>query len=333
MRSPTTLIALHDSRESRVLASLNHPNIAAIYGVEESGGRKFLVMELVPGETLSARIKRGPIPAAAALEIATQITNALEAAHEKAVVHRDLKPANVKITPDGKVKVLDFGLAKAYTPDPADGGLSNSPTLSAAATNTGVILGTAAYMSPEQAKGREVDRRTDIFAFGCVLYEMLTGRPAFEGDGVPDILSAVLKSDPDWTRLPLDVPPRIRDLLRVCLQKDAKNRRQTATDVRIDIEYAQRAASDGRSLVAPIGSPRRERVALLALALITLIAGVLGAWALRPTTTGPEARLEISTPPTRNSSLAISPNGLRIVFAVGSARPVSVVAAIAGFSV
>jgi len=306
-------------RESRVLASLNHPNIAAIYGIEESGGRKFLVMELVPGETLSARIKRGPIPAAAALEIATQIANALEAAHEKAVVHRDLKPANVKITPDGKVKVLDFGLAKAYTRDPADGGLSNSPTLSAAATNTGVILGTAAYMSPEQAKGREVDRRTDIFAFGCVLYEMLTGRPAFEGDDVPEILSAVLKSDPDWTRLTSDVPPRIRDLLRVCLQKDAKKRRQTATDVRIDIEYAQRAASDGRSLVGPIGSRRRERLALVALALVTLIAAVFGAQALRPATAGPEARLEISTPPTRNSSLAISPNGLRIVFAVGSA--------------
>jgi Tol biopolymer transport system component len=226
----------------------------------------------------------------------------------------------VKITPGGNVKVLDFGLAKVYTPDPADGGLSNSPTLSAAATNTGVILGTAAYMSPEQAKGREVDRRTDIFAFGCVLYEMLTGRSAFEGEDVPDILSAVLKSDPDWTRLPSDVPPRIRDLLRVCLQKDAKKRRQTATDVRIDIEYAQRAASDGRSLVAPIGSRRRERVALVsALALVTLIAAVLGARALRPATTGPEARLEINTPPTRNSSLAISPNGLRIIFAVGSA--------------
>src|SRR4029434_879703 len=157
-------------REARVLASLNHPNIAAIHGLEEFAGRRFLVMELVPGDTLAARVKRGPIPAAEALGIATQITNALEAAHEKAVVHRDLKPANVKITPDGNVKVLDFGLAKAYPPDSAADGLSNSPTLRLATTNTGVILGTAAYMSPEQAKGREVDRRTDIFAFGCVLY-------------------------------------------------------------------------------------------------------------------------------------------------------------------
>ncbi len=225
-------------REARVLASLNHPNIATLYGVEESGGRKFLVMELVSGETLAEKIKRGPIPLKEALAIATQITEALEAAHEKGVVHRDLKPANIKLTADGKVKVLDFGLAKAFAGETANVTLSDSPTISMAETQRGIILGTAAYMSPEQAKGREVDRRTDIFAFGAVLYEMLTGHPAFGGEDVSDILGAILKVDPDWPLLPANVPPRIRELLKLCLQKDARKRRQTATDVRIDIEQA-----------------------------------------------------------------------------------------------
>src|SRR3989304_5573448 len=185
-------------REARVLASLNHPNIAAIYGFEESDGRKFLVMEFVPGETLAERIKRSAIPVEEGLGIASQIAEGLAAAHEseKAIIHRDLKCANVKITPEGKVKVLDFGLAKAYAPDPSDVSLSNSPTLSAAATNAGVILGTAAYMSPEQAKGMTVDRRTDIFSFGIVLYEMLTGRQAFQGGTLAEILAAVLKVEP-----------------------------------------------------------------------------------------------------------------------------------------
>src|SRR5687767_4049045 len=183
-------------REARVLASLNHPNIAAIYGLEEWGGRKFLVMELVEGETLAQRIKRGPIPVDESLGIAKQICEALEAAHEKGIIHRDLKPANVKIAPDGKVKVLDFGLAKAFEGEPANSNLSNSPTLSMAATNAGVILGTASYMSPEQAKGLTLDRRTDIFAFGAVLYEMLTGRQAFAGDTLADTLASVLKAEP-----------------------------------------------------------------------------------------------------------------------------------------
>src|SRR5437667_728473 len=178
-------------REARVLASLNHPNIAAIHGLEEFGGRKFLVMELVTGETLAERIKRGPIPVDESLNIAKSICEALESAHEKGIIHRDLKPANVKITPDGKVKVLDFGLAKAFETEASKANLSQSPTLSMAATNAGVILGTAAYMSPEQAKGRAVDKRTDIFAFGAVLYEMLTGRQAFEGEDITDILSRV----------------------------------------------------------------------------------------------------------------------------------------------
>jgi serine/threonine protein kinase len=179
-------------REARVLASLNHPNIATIHGVEESSGRKFLVMELVTGETLAEKIKRGPIPLDESLGIAMQIAEALDGAHEKGVIHRDLKPANIKVTPEGKVKVLDFGLAKAFAGETADASLSNSPTMSLAATQQGIILGTAAYMSPEQAKGKELDRRTDIFAFGAVLYEMLTGHQAFGGDDVTDILSAVL---------------------------------------------------------------------------------------------------------------------------------------------
>lgn len=205
-------------REARVLASLNHPNIAAIYGVEESGARPFLVRELVPGETLADRVKRGALPLADALGIAAQILEALEAAHEKGVVHRDLKPANVKVTPEGKVKVLDFGLAKAFEVETTNVSLSNSPTMSLGATQQGVILGTAAYMSPEQARGRTVDRRTDIFAFGCVLYEMLAGRPAFDGEDVSEILGAVLKTEPDWSRLPRGLKPSILKLLGLCLQ-------------------------------------------------------------------------------------------------------------------
>ena len=182
-------------REAKLLASLNHPNIAAIYGLEESGGTNFLVLELVEGETLADRIKAGPIPVEESLKLALQIAEALEAAHEKGVIHRDLKPANIKVTPDGKVKVLDFGLAKAFAGEQAELNLSNSPTLSNAATQQGVILGTAAYMSPEQARGKSVDKRADIWAFGCVLYEMLTGQAAFQGETVTEILAAVIKAE------------------------------------------------------------------------------------------------------------------------------------------
>ena len=182
-------------REARVLASLNHSNIAAIHGLEESGERKFLVMELVDGETLAERIKRGPIPVEESLQIAMQICEALEAAHEKGIIHRDLKPGNVKITPDGKVKVLDFGLAKAFENEPANAALSNSPTLSMGATHAGMIMGTAAYMSPEQARGKTIDRPADIWSFGCVLYEMTTGRKPFTGEDVMHTLSAIVRSE------------------------------------------------------------------------------------------------------------------------------------------
>ena len=208
-------------REAKMLAALNHPNIAAIYGLELSSGASYLAMELVSGETLEERIaKAGPLPAEEALAIARQIAEALEAAHEKGIIHRDLKPANVKVTPEGKVKVLDFGLAKALAGDSAGGDPSDSPTVTDAATIPGAILGTAAYMSPEQARGKPVDKRTDIWAFGCVLYELLTAKRAFPGENPAEILAAVLTKEPDWMALPAAAPAKIRELLRRCLQKD-----------------------------------------------------------------------------------------------------------------
>src|SRR5262249_11191795 len=209
-------------REAEVLASLNHPNIAAIHDLQEANDTRFLVLELVEGETLADRLQRGPIPVAEALGIGKHICEALEAAHEKGIVHRDLKPANVKITPDDRVKVLDFGLAKAMENTPASGTLSNSPTLTIGATQAGVILGTAAYMSPEQAKGFEVDARSDTFSFGSVLYEMLTGRQAFQGDTVPEVLAAVLVREPDFSLLPANLNPRLQELLQRCLQKNPR---------------------------------------------------------------------------------------------------------------
>src|ERR1700686_3617470 len=224
-------------REAKTLAALNHPNIATIYGLEQSNGTSYLVMELVPGETLQERVKReGAVPVEESLAIAKQIAEALEAAHEKSIIHRDLKPANVKVTPEGKVKVLDFGLAKAFAGDAANDDIGNSPTLSMAATMHGVILGTAAYMSPEQAKGKAVDKRTDICAFGAVLYELLAGKAAFQGEDVGDILAEVVKADPDWPRLPEATPPAIRTLLRRCLRKDKRQRLQDAAGVRIEID-------------------------------------------------------------------------------------------------
>src|SRR6202047_4705089 len=209
-------------REARMLAALNHANIATIYGLEQCDGVTCLVMELVSGETLAERVRSAPLGVEEALKIAVQIAEALEAAHEKNIIHRDLKPANVKVTPEGKVKVLDFGLAKAFAGDGANDDPSNSPTLSAAATMQGTILGTAAYMSPEQARGKSVDKRTDIWAFGCVLYELLTGKQTFQGEDVTDILAAVVRAEPDWTALPAKLPSTIRTLLSRCLRKDRR---------------------------------------------------------------------------------------------------------------
>src|SRR5262249_13831121 len=206
---------------------------------------RFLVLELVEGETLADRLERGPIPIDESLRIGKHICEALEAAHEKGVIHRDLKPGNVKIALDGNVKVLDFGLAKALESSPAAVTMSNSPTLTQAGTNAGVILGTAGYMSPEQARGRNADQRSDVFSFGCVLYEMLSGRQAFDGDDVSDVLASVLKSEVDFSLLPANLNPRIRELLRRCLQKNPKLRWQAIGDTRIEIEAALSDPSGG----------------------------------------------------------------------------------------
>src|SRR2546426_10146401 len=224
-------------REAEALAALNHPNIAAIYDLQEENQTRFLVLELVEGDTLADKLRqRGSLPVDQALKIAEQICRALEAAHEKGIVHRDLKPANIKITPDGKVKLLDFGLARVFG-EPAASDLSNSPTL-LSQSMPGMILGTAAYMSPEQARGDEVDRRGDIWAFGCVLYEMLTGRTPFSGKSVADLLGAIIHKDIDWAALPAATPPRVREGLRRCLQKDTIRRLHDIADARIEIEDA-----------------------------------------------------------------------------------------------
>ena len=227
-------------REAKVLASLNHPNIGSIYGLEEAEGVRALVLELVEGPTLVDRIKQGPIPIDEALPIAKQIAEALEAAHERGVIHRDLKPANIKVRDDGTVKVLDFGLAKAFQPDASDPNMSMSPTISltAAATQMGMVIGTAAYMSPEQAKGKVVDKRADVWAFGAVLYEMLTGARPFAGDDVSETLARVIDREPDWAALPDNVLPVLSTFLRRCLHKNPKKRIRDIGDVSLAMEGA-----------------------------------------------------------------------------------------------
>lgn len=249
-------------REARVLASLNHRNIAAIYGLGEEGTVRFLVMELVEGEDLAARISRGPLPVDEAIDLCRQLARALEAAHEKGVLHRDLKPANVRITPDDRVKVLDFGLAKSL--DPAPEVADSSPTMtSLGATRAGVILGTAAYMSPEQARGKTLDKRADIWSFGCILFECLTGKPAFEGETVSDTLASVLRSDPDWAALSQDVPLRVRDLLERCLEKDVRNRLRDIGDAWVDLsrsESGSLSSMSAREDAVPLRHRLRRRV-------------------------------------------------------------------------
>src|SRR3990172_10708392 len=225
-------------REAKLLASLNHPNIAAIYGLEESGPIRALVMELVEGPTLAERILSGPVPVDESLPIARQVADAVEYAHDNNVIHRDLKPANIKVKDGGMVKVLDFGLAKALSDEPTAEDMSNSPTLSMAATRQGVILGTAAYMAPEQAKGKKVDRRADVWAFGVVFYELLTGKQAFQGEDVTEILAAVVMKEPAFDVLPAKIPPAIRNLLRRCLEKSLKRRLQHIGEARIAVEDA-----------------------------------------------------------------------------------------------
>jgi serine/threonine protein kinase len=311
-------------REAKLLASLNHPNIAAIYGLEESGGTHFLVLELVEGDTLADRIKGGPIPVEDALKLALQIAEALEAAHEKGVIHRDLKPANIKVTPEGKVKVLDFGLAKAFAGDQKEMIMSDSPTLSLAATQQGVILGTAAYMSPEQASGEAVDKRTDIWAFGVVLFEMLTGRSLFEGNNVSQTLASVIKSEPEWKNLPPNLHPRIQLLLERCLEKEAKNRYSGISDARVDVQKV--LADPSGVLVQPVPAikPRRKLqfglpwvAAIFILGLI--ISGVV-IWNVKPTEPQQVHRFYYDLPEdqefsrTGRQSVAVSPDGTKIVY-------------------
>ena len=311
-------------REAKLLASLNHPNIAAIYGLEESDGTHFLVLELIEGDTLADRIKGGPIPVEESLKLALQIAEALEAAHAKGVIHRDLKPANIKVTPDGKVKVLDFGLAKAFAGESVDMNLSNSPTLSVAATQQGVILGTAAYMSPEQARGETVDRRADIWAFGCVLYEMLTGCTTFEGRSVSDILASVLKSEPEWKNLSANLHSRIRLLLERCLEKEARNRLSGISDARVDIQKV--LADPGGVIELPTGvtpPPGKSRSILYWIAAAVILTAVIVGtvvWDLRAPPLRQVTRFYYELPKGHEFSidtipmLAVSPDGSRFAY-------------------
>ena len=314
-------------REAHLLASLNHPNIAAIHGLEEADGKPFLVLELVEGEDLAERLKRGRVPIDEALEIGKQIAEGLEAAHEKGIVHRDLKPANVKLTPDGKVKVLDFGLAKAWEGDSATGsssGLSQSPTLAHSGTQAGVILGTAAYMSPEQARGKPVDKRADIWGFGVVLFEMLTGQRLFAGDEVSDTLASILKVEPDWTLLPADTPRRVSDLLHRCLRKDARNRLRDIGDARIEIEETKEGGRDEAPAGSPSTPPSASKRALPWIAGALAIGLALALWApwrTRPTPSplrldtrlGPDLAFDPGAL-NRGPAAILSPDGTHLAF-------------------
>jgi serine/threonine-protein kinase len=319
-------------REAEVLASLNHPNIAHLYGIERSGGTLALVMELIEGPTLADRIAKGAIPIDEALPIAKQIAEALEAAHEQGIIHRDLKPANVKVRDDGTVKVLDFGLAKAMEPAAASSlpaaAVTNSPTITSPAllTGVGVLLGTAAYMSPEQAKGRPADKRSDIWAFGCVLFEVLTSKRAFEGDDVSSTLASVLKTDPDWAALPPRVPGGLRRLLRGCLHKDPKERLQAIGDARIAVGELLRAEPEemARSSSARVGSAWRLVAIAAGILLITGLAAIALISRSDRGSVSAVTRLTITSAPVKavivngvDRDLAITPDGTRVVYVGG----------------
>ena len=319
-------------REAKVLASLNHPGIAHLYGFEsvalpDGAKAHVLVMELVEGEDLAERLKRGAIPVDEAVAIAKQVAEALEEAHEKGIVHRDLKPANVKVTPDGKVKVLDFGLAKAWTGEGGGAGssadLSQSPTLAQTGTAAGIILGTAAYMSPEQARGKPVDKRADIWAFGVVLWEMLTGRRLFVGETVSDVLASVLTREPDWAALPPRAGGRVQELLRRCLERNPRQRLHDIADARILLEEAiSGAADDSPAAAAGVGvASRRQRLLVASLAAMALaVAGLVWAILRRPAPEPTRPRsLSVVLPDhlwladDRLGAVAVSPDGARIV--------------------
>ena len=274
------------TREAQTLAALNHPNIAQIYGVEEQSSVRAIVMELADGEDLSARIARGPIPVPEALPLARQIVDALEAAHEFGIIHRDLKPGNVKLTTDGRIKVLDFGLAKLAPDSAASPGSSdtlNAPTITTPATLVGTILGTAAYMAPEQARGRTADKRADIWAFAVTLYEMLTGRRTFAGTSTTEVLAAVIKDNPDWTALPADVPPSIRRLLARCLTKDPKQRLRDIGDARFELDQADAPTEQ-------TGRRGRRRVPLWVVGAAVIATAAVGAGVTAALRSPPAAR-------------------------------------------
>jgi len=292
-------------REARTLAALNHPNICAIYGLEESDGIRFLILELVEGETLDARLKArasthgargvGPpegLPIDETLAIARQIAQGLEVAHEKGIIHRDLKPANVAITPDGVVKVLDFGLAKPASADASGFDLTHTPSVTIGAPLGGVILGTAAYMSPQQARGQVVDKRTDIWAFGCVLYEMLTGRAAFAGETVSDTLGKILEREPDWSALPPTTPAPVRRLLLRCFAKDPKQRLRDIGDVRIEIDAIDEVLPGTSVVTAVSPASAKSRATWLPWIAFAALAVGVGVWAPRRPPTMPENPLD-----------------------------------------
>jgi eukaryotic-like serine/threonine-protein kinase len=314
---------LRFQREARLLAALNHPNIAAIYGLEEGGTSQLLVMELVEGQTLAEKLADGALSIEEALAVAAQVAAGIEAAHEAGIIHRDLKPSNVKIRPGGSVKVLDLGLARTVeSPGTLDSSLS--PTVTTPATLAGAILGTAAYMSPEQARGKPLDKRTDIFSFGCLLYECLTGKQAFSGETVSDTLAAIIKSEPDWSALPEATPSAVRNQLRRCLQKDPKRRLHDIADARIEIEEAQVAGTSGPTLPTTAAWSSRVRVAWgVGWALLGAAIGVAGALLLRspqPKAAAPSVRAVLPLPPgdrlavAWRPSVAVSPDGRTIVF-------------------
>ena len=321
-------------REAQVVASLNHPNIAGIHGFEEADGVHALVLELVEGPTLADRIGQGPIPLDDALPIARQIAEALEAAHERGIVHRDLKPANIKVRPDGTVKVLDFGLAKALEGEVAAADVSHSPTLTIAGTRVGMILGTAAYMAPEQARGKLVDKRADIWAFGCVLYEMLTAQRAFAGADVSDILASVLAREPELGALPSDTPQAIRRLIRRCLQKDRKDRLHDIADARLELQEAK-TPPETQAPIAAAGAGTRTRLAYALVAACGIaLGGVLtfgGMAFLQPppddaaavsfTVAPPDG--QIWAPAGNTTNLAVSPDGRRIALVTRSSDNVN----------
>ncbi len=316
-------------REAKLLAALNHPNIAVIYGLEESKGTQCIAMELIEGETLEEKLKDGPLPVEDALRLALQIAQALEAAHEKGVIHRDLKPANVMVTAKGQVKVLDFGLAKALSKDADQSNLGQSPALSLAMTQQGIVLGTASYMSPEQASGQATDQRADVWAFGVVLFEMLSGLPLFTGESVPHILADVLKTEPDWKRLPKDLDPRLKVLLDRCLRKKPHSRYHAIADSRIDIEDILNDPQGGEAVTATAQPLWRRALPVAAAVLVTGILVGLAGEMLRPEPSS-ESPASTSFAIQRHSfdlgivgtlgqsgltaEVAVSPDGSRVVY-------------------